>query len=66
MKRLATLFGLAFAALVGSFAMSAPAHASTLATAGNSLTPAGGMKIPPAFITFYRLPILVIKEKPAI
>ena len=34
MKRLATLFGLAFAALVGSFAMSAPAHASTVTLGG--------------------------------
>jgi len=32
MKRLATLAGLAFAALVGSFAMSAPAHATSTVT----------------------------------
>jgi len=33
MKRLLTLAGLAFAALIGSFAMSAPAHAAPICTA---------------------------------
>jgi hypothetical protein len=34
MKRFKTLIGLAFAALIGSFAMSAPAHASTVTLGG--------------------------------